>query len=86
MRAECFPESAIVLLSDGRILKVIESSSFDTKKKKGLICVRFMDRDEHSYVEGEKLDVVEVNTGLTALMIFESSRSIHVRLNRLSSV
>lgn len=86
MERQYFNPGSICLLSDGRIFKVIDNSNFNPKKQEGMVCVQFLDRDECSFIEADRLDVVEENRGLMALMVFESTRSVHVRLNRLNNV
>jgi hypothetical protein len=81
-----FNVNDVCLLSDGRIFKVLDNSGFNPKKQSGMLWVEFMDRNECSFIEAEKLDVVESNRGLMAIMIFESTRSIHLRLNKLSNI
>lgn len=80
-----FNPGSICLLTDGRFIKVLDTLDYHPKKG-GLIRVQFMDQDDCSFVEGKHLSVVEKCMGLQALMIFESHRSIHLRLNRLSKV
>lgn len=73
----------ILLLMDGRILKVVDSKP----SLGGLVTVQFIDREEESYLDIKKLDI-ENNLGQdgNAAFNFHIARSLHLRLNRLSNI
>lgn len=71
----------VLLLMDGRMLRVMEM------RKDGLNAVQFLDRDEESYIAFDKIHI-EGNLGQNDYVIasFYTSRSIHLRLNRMNKV
>lgn len=82
-RKATFKAGDIVILTDGRIFQVQEPIGSDIG-----LCIRWMDEDSDSYVlESDKFYVKEViSNNPTALLVFLSARSIHLRLNNLSKV
>lgn len=73
----------IVLLSDGRMFRIVDvTPSYDE-----MIYIQFVDRDELSFVEYNRLDI-EANLGKDpqALAMFHSIRGIHLRLNRMNQI
>lgn len=71
----------VLLLMDGRMLRIVE------KRKDGLSAVQFLDRDEESFIELNKLHI-ERDLGQDDQVVasFYTSRSIHLRLNRMNKV
>lgn len=86
MRNPNFPNEAIVVLAGGKIFKVVDNSGLDDKSEHGLMCVKYIDKDEHSFIEADGLYVESVNTDATAKLVFEAAHSIHSRLNRMNKV
>jgi hypothetical protein len=80
-----FENGEILLLIDGRILKVVDSHSFG--KDSTMIQVQFIDRSESSFIDADSIDV-ESNLGNSgaALANFHAIHGIHLRLNRLNGV
>lgn len=73
----------VLLLTDGRILQIV-----DTKVDwSGYAMVEFIDRGEHSYLDLGELEV-EHNLGQSSaiLMNFHATHSLHIRLNRMAKV
>ena len=72
----------ILLLSDGRLLRVLDSVAWDTMN-----CVQFVDRDECCYIEIKEVEI-EHNFGKdpAAFMNFQLAHGLHLRLNRLAKV
>lgn len=80
-----FSEGDILLLTDGRILRVVDTTSFGSDSN--MMLVQFIDRSEQSYIERDNLDI-ESNLGNSgaALANFHAIHGIHLRLNRLNGV
>lgn len=72
----------ILLLLDGRMLRIE-----DVKSPGGLAAVLYIDRDEESYTDLDKLHI-EANLGQSTnvLATFYTTRGIHLRLNRMNKV
>jgi hypothetical protein len=80
-----FQEGDILLLVDGRILRVLDTTSLGSLSD--MILVQFIDRSESTFVDKNTLDI-ESNLGRSgaALANFHAIHGIHLRLNNLSKV
>jgi hypothetical protein len=80
-----FHDGDILLLVDGRILRVMDTKSFGSSSNMGL--VQFIDRSDQTYIDLDTLDI-ESNLGSSgaALANFHAIHGIHLRLNNLSKV
>jgi hypothetical protein len=80
-----FQNGDILLLTDGRILRVVDNESFGSSSD--MMMVQFIDRNENSFVDKDTLDI-EANLGRSgaALANFHAINGIHVRLNKLGNV
>lgn len=81
-----FRDKCVYLLADGRMFKVVDSSRYDSETGSGIVCVQFVDKDECSFVEANKLDIVAFDRGVSGMISFAAARSIHIRINRMSKV
>jgi hypothetical protein len=74
-------DSDVLLLMDGRMLRVMEM------RENGLNAVQFLDGDEESYIAFGKIHI-EGNLGQNDYIIasFYTSRGIHLCLNRMNKV
>lgn len=72
----------VLLLLDGRMLKLLESKS---EFEGFLPCVQFIDRDECTYCDFESYEVAS-NLGQepTVLATFSAIRGVHLRLNKMA--
>jgi hypothetical protein len=81
MKTKHLSVNSVCFLKDGRIFKVLEKyKSYDH------IMVQFMEEKDPVFLDPRKLDVVEFKDDFMASFIFESIRSIHIRLNKLSDM
>lgn len=72
----------IILLSDGRLLRVLDSVALDT-----MSCVQFVDRDECCYINIKEIKL-QHNFGKdpATSMNFQLARGLHLRLNKLAKI
>lgn len=75
-----FRKNTVYVLTDGRMFKALEAP------EEGLACVLFVDKDEPCYLEPASLDIMTYCVSPAANISFYASRSIHIRLNRMTKV
>lgn len=80
-------ENDILLLANGRMLKVIDPAHGDNPHMGDYSMITYMDSDEQTYCNFRELNIAK-NLGKSKeiLAIFHAAQSIHVRLNRIKSV